>query len=393
MFSFLIFVKILSKKRMKYDYIFAGIGLASLMILDKMIDAKLLESKKVLLLEPNDKNCNDRTWCFWDNKLGDFDHLVSKKWEQALFVNECKTVQCLSDDSNYKMIESIRFYNYVLNKLDKYPEIVWKKESFIAFEDKNSEVIVTSNVAEYSTDKFFNSVFEVSKIENNINYPLLKQHFIGWFVRTTNPIFDANCATFMDFSIPQKENTRFMYVLPFSENEALVEYTLFSPSLLQESEYEEAISDYLKEKGATTFDIIKKEQGNIPMTVFPFWKINSRNVLHIGTAGGWTKASTGYTFKNAIKQSERVVSLFKKTTIDFRKSHKTNRFLFYDKLFVKVLYKNNVLGKQIFSNMFIKVQPKKIFKFLDEESNLKEELEIIWACPKIPFIKVLLGLK
>ena len=75
---------------MKYDYIFAGAGLASLMILDKMIDAKFLEHKKVLLLEPNNKNTNDRTWCFWDEETGNFDDLVSKKWQQALFINEKK---------------------------------------------------------------------------------------------------------------------------------------------------------------------------------------------------------------------------------------------------------------------------------------------------------------
>ena len=375
--------------QIKYDYIFAGAGLASLMILDKMIDASLLEGKKVLLLELNDKNNNDRTWCFWDDKSGSFDDLVSKKWKQALFINESQTIECLSGEANYKMIESIHFYDYVLNKLKKYPEIVWKKEKFIAFEDQNSSVIVTSNVAKYTATIFFNSVFDISKIENNIKYPLLKQHFIGWFVRTSNPIFDANCATFMDFSIQQKGNTRFMYVLPFSETEALVEYTLFSPHLLQENEYEEAINNYLKEKGATTFEIIKKEQGNIPMTVFPFWEKNKKNVLHIGTAGGWTKASTGYTFKNTIKQSERVILLLKEPMIDFRKFHKPNRFLFYDTLFVRVLYKNNALGKKIFSNMFLKVHPKKIFKFLDEESNLKEELEVILACPKIPFLKAL----
>ncbi|MEO8236086.1 MAG: lycopene cyclase family protein [Flavobacterium sp.] len=377
---------------MKYDYIFAGAGLASLMILDKMIDARLLDSKKVLLLDTNDKNDNDRTWCFWEEESGDLDDLVSKKWEKALFTNEKQTIDCLPDCSNYKMIESIRFYNYVLNKLKKYPEIIWKKEKFISFEDKKKEVIVKTNTENYTTSILFNSIFDASKIENNKKYPLLKQHFIGWFVKTTNPIFDANCATFMDFSIPQKGNTRFMYVLPFSETEALVEYTLFSPNLLQEGEYEEAISSYLKEKGATSFEIIKKEQGNIPMTVFPFWKSNSKNVLHIGTAGGWTKASTGYTFKNTIKQSERVVLLLKNLTIDFNKFHKPNRFSFYDKLFVGVLYKNNELGKKIFSNMFLKVKSKKILRFLDEKSNLKEELEIILACPKIPFIKALLNL-
>ena len=283
---------------MKYDYIFAGIGLASLMILDKMIENRLLENKKVLLLEPNDKKYNDRTWCFWESKLGGFDDLVSKKWQEAHFINDKQTINCLSGDINYKMIESNRFYNHVLDKLTKYPEIVWKKESYISFEDKGTEVIVTSNIRTYTTSKFFNSTIDISKLENNKKHPLLKQHFIGWFIKTSNPVFNVNCATFMDFSIPQKGNTRFMYVLPFSEREALVEYTLFSSNLLQENEYENAISDYLREIGVTTFEIIKKEQGNIPMTVFPFWKSNSKNVLHIGTAGGWTKASTGYTFKN-----------------------------------------------------------------------------------------------
>uniref|UniRef100_UPI00374DB127 lycopene cyclase family protein n=1 Tax=Flavobacterium sp. TaxID=239 RepID=UPI00374DB127 len=79
--------------QIKYDYIFAGAGLASLMILDKMIDARLLDKKKILLLEPNDKNSNDKTWCFWENEIGDFDNLVSKKWKQAIFLNQNRTVQ------------------------------------------------------------------------------------------------------------------------------------------------------------------------------------------------------------------------------------------------------------------------------------------------------------
>jgi lycopene beta-cyclase len=32
------------------------------------------------------------------------------------------------------------------------------------------------------------------------------------------------------------------------------------------------------------------------MTCYPLEK-NTQRVLNIGTAGGWTKASTGYTFK------------------------------------------------------------------------------------------------
>ena len=72
-------------------------------------------------------------------------------------------------------------------------------------------------------------------------YPLLQQHFIGWKIKTSEPAFTADKATFMDFSVAQKGNTRFMYVLPFSKTEALIEYTLFSKDLLPEKEYEECL--------------------------------------------------------------------------------------------------------------------------------------------------------
>jgi len=181
-----------------------------------------------------------------------------------------------------------------------------------------------------------------------------------------------------------------MYVLPLSETEALIEYTLFSADLLEEKEYEAAIESYLSEKGIASFEILKKEKGNIPMTAYPFWKNNSKHVLNIGTAGGWTKASSGYTFQNSTKQSKKVVAFLKKDTVDFRDFNKTNRFWFYDKLFIDVLYKNNELGYGLFSGLFSKVEPEIVLRFLDEETTVLEELKVIMACPKKPFLKALM---
>ena len=96
----------------------------------------------------------------------------------------------------------------------------------------------------------------------------------------------------MDFEVPQKNNTRFMYVLPFSKHEALVEYTLFSKDLLEDKEYESAIQAYLEDKKAGEVSIVEKEKGSIPMTAYDFSQHNTANLLHIGTAGGWTKAQT-----------------------------------------------------------------------------------------------------
>ena len=210
---------------------------------------------------------------------------------------------------------------------------------------------------------------------------------MGWVIKTKTPIFDVDKATYMDFSIPQKGNTRFMYVLPYEENVALVEYTLFSENVLPKQEYEAAIQNYIKEHlNCEPFEILEKEQGNIPMTCFDFTQNNTQRIFHIGTGGGWAKPSTGYTFMSTSKKVPQLVSLLKSET-EFKGLKAKKRFWFYDLLFLDVLHSNNAIGHQIFTSLFQSRRPQLIFKFLDEETNLWEEIYYILGCPKMPFLK------
>lgn len=373
----------------RYDYIFAGVGLAGLMVLHEMVEADVLKNKKVLLLEPDAKAHNDRTWCFWEKGVGQWDAIVTKEWSSGFFVNNEKTIACFGDGMKYKMIESQSFYEKMLNELKAFPQIIWKKERVKDWIENPSEVIVTTEAASYRGEVVFNSILDLRPLRNDKKHALLLQHFQGWFVKTDAPFFDADSATFMDFSVPQKGNTRFMYVLPISATEALVEYTLFSAEMLKDGAYENAIAEYLKQKGVAKYEIIRKESGVIPMTACPFWEKNSKRVLHIGSAGGWTKASTGYTFKNSVKYSKRVAAVLKKEEVDFTDFFKPNRFTFYDSLFVDVLFRENQLGYNLFGGMFSRVKTETVFRFLDEETTLAEDIKVILSCPTLPFVKAL----
>jgi lycopene beta-cyclase len=180
-----------------------------------------------------------------------------------------------------------------------------------------------------------------------------------------------------------------MYVLPFSKKEALIEYTLFSDSLLNQKEYENALNEYLRGLGIGKFSIKSKESGKIPMTVFPFEKQNSKNILHIGTAGGWSKPSTGYTFKN-IERKTKVLVKFLKQKDNFVKFSKKTRFWYYDLIFLDVLFQNNHLGSELFKQMFKNNNPNMIFKFLDEKTSFFEEIKIMLSFPNGIFIKTIL---
>jgi len=180
----------------------------------------------------------------------------------------------------------------------------------------------------------------------------------------------------MNFNVSQKNETRFVYVLPESNKRALVEYTLFSKTLLSEKEYLEEIKKYLNSINTGGYKILEKEKGQIPMTCFRFDNYNTENLLHIGIAGGWTKASTGYTFSRINEKTKALINHIKKEK-PLNRFNQTNRFWFYDLIFLDVLYNQNYLGSNLFKKMFEKNDPKTIFKFLDDKSNFWEELKII----------------
>lgn len=370
-----------------FDFIFAGGGLASLMTLQRMVQSGSFTGKSILIIEPDSNKGNDRTWCFWEEGSGEWDGLLSKQWDYALFADAGFSNRMQLAPYRYKMLRSADFYGSVRNLIKQNSDVTIVEDSVTAFTDNGSIVTVTTALSTYTCNKLFNSIYKPEMAQKS-KYPLLQQHFIGWFVKTDKPAFDSGCVTFMDFSVPQRGNTRFMYVLPLSETEALIEYTLFSKDLLPVADYEDAIKDYLTDKCVSHYTITETEKGNIPMTCYPFWQENTKNIVNIGSAGGWTKASTGYTFKNTTKKSREIVSFLQKQD-DFRKLGGKNRFWFYDLLLLDILYKTNEIGSTIFSAMFRKVCPQLIFKFLDEETTFAEELKVIWACPKMPFIKAL----
>jgi lycopene beta-cyclase len=247
-------------------------------------------------------------------------------------------------------------------------------------------VIVSTDEQIYRCSTLFNSIFDWSVLRKQNRYPVLQQHFLGWYIKTPRPLFDTETAVFMDFTVPQLQETRFMYVLPYTQTEALIEYTLFSKELLDKSEYEDAIRDYLQDKNITDYQLIEVEQGSIPMCSYPFWENNSKNVHFIGSAGGWTKASTGFTFKNISRKTTDLVNHIaaKKPLSHFAKK---NRFWWYDLLFLDILAKYNHRGASLFSGMFRNNSPKQIFQFLDEQSHFLQELMIMRSFPTLLFVK------
>ncbi|MBL7810341.1 MAG: hypothetical protein JNN28_21135, partial [Saprospiraceae bacterium] len=132
--------------------------------------------------------------------------------------------------------------------------------------------------------------------------------------------------------------------------------------------------------------VTETEQGIIPMTDFPFEQYSVERHLRIGTGGGWVKPSTGYSFKNSEKNARRIVHNLK-TGKRVDEGLISRKFRWYDAIFLDVLHRHNAKGPELFYTMYRKNPIQRIFAFLDDESTLTEDLQIINGFPKAPFVR------
>ena len=349
-----------------------------------IIQSGKFTNKKILLVDKDPKHANDRTWFFWQKNQGLFEPVVYRQWNHLLFFGEDFSRRLEIAPYFYKMVRGIDFYEYCFKKIRQHSniDILFEKVDRIFSESKTGVVV---NDQTFYADYVFNSIlFEKPQLRKNESW--LLQHFKGWVIETGEDCLDQNVATLMDFRIKQDFGTTFCYVLPIDNRRALIEYTVFSGELLQQDQYDEGLQYYIKDiLNITSYQIVEKEFGVIPMTDFKF-SSHQNNIIHIGTAGGQTKGSSGYTFNFIQKHSKAIVDALVQTGRPFITST-PKRFNFYDSVLLKVLEEGRVPGKQLFTDLFEKNSIDMIFKFLDNESTVGEEIKIISTLPTMPFLK------
>lgn len=371
---------------MKYDYIIAGAGCAGLSLLYRILQEPNLQQKNILILDKGNKQNNDRTWCFWEKEQGLFEEIVHAKWNTLEFLSTNFEEKLALGAYTYKMILGSDFYNFVFKLANNFKNVTFLQEPIVAINSNEQSAFVKTTKKTYFGEYVFNST-PIFNPEINIKNSLL-QHFTGWVIETEQPVFDAKVGRLMDFRVSQENGATFMYVLPTSTKEALVEYTLFSPEVLNKEEYNLEIKKYIKnELNITNYKIKHKEFGIIPMSLAKFKKNPKKNVINIGTAGGFTKASSGYTFQFIQKDVAAIVTNLKNNKSAVSKiSFREKIYNWYDATLIDVLLCKKHTGKDIFTRMFQNIPTEKILAFLGNESSFLEDVLIMKSLPIKSFL-------
>ncbi|MGB6268207.1 MAG: lycopene cyclase family protein [Olleya sp.] len=369
-----------------YDYIIVGNGLAGLQLALALSKDPFFKQKQIALIDVDTKSINDKTWSFWETGNGKWETVTHQKWQNAKVITSKKNIELKLAPYTYKTIRAIDFYTEAKAHLSQQENISFLVEQVTSVKE-NKMVLVTTKTNSYTANHVFDSRITDDIKSKLTDYITITQHFKGWVIKTETDYFNEDTVTMMDYRLKDGNQTTFTYVLPFSKREALVEFTYFTENLVEEEVYDsylkQYIQDYLK---IDNYQIIETETGQIPMTNFPFDSYNTEKVTKIGTAGGWVKGSTGYSFKHTEKKVEKIIANLKTNKTPSKHLFKS-KYKFYDKIFLKVLKDENHKGEWIFEQFYNKNSIQTMFRFLDEESTFKEELKVMWSLFSWSFIK------
>lgn len=344
-----------------------------------------LRDRSILILDKDVKDRNDRTWCFWEKGEGAFESIVFRKWNRVSFHGTTHTGALDLGRYQYKMLRGIDFYEFIQNELNKWPNIERRQATINRIKETPQGGFVIADDEPYIADYVFDSTFAL-KLNQPEHHNLL-QHFRGWVIKTEKDCFNPTLPELMDFRVAQQGDCRFVYVMPFDTKTALVEFTLFNDYLLADTDYEAALRQYIDQFLDTgTYEICEVETGIIPMSDEPTEENPSEHIVRIGTAGGHTKPSTGYTFQRTQRYLRTIVTNLAETGKPNRKtSWFGNRFKLYDSILLNVLEQHRHPADDLFTRFYADNRPERIFRFLDEETRFIDEVRVFTTMPWRPF--------
>lgn len=361
----------------------------------------LLSGKSVLLVEPESKTTNDKTFCFWgeptDSMVKDLEPLITHSWSSvSIAQKESLSLHPLK----YWQVSSIHLYQHI-HKLSAQQGWTTLNERIEAIFQDEEGPFIASGDCEYRATHFFDSRNPTFAPPTGYQTHLW-QSFYGWKVKSEQPVFNPTDFRMMDFNTAQDGYTQFVYVLPYSNCEALIEITRFGTEIIPRDIAELRLQVYLDSMDCQ-YSIIETEEGCIPMSNAHLHIQKMDGVIPLGGRNKAIKPSTGYAFKTMYQQAETISQQcqvleqrsienpnsdsLKKLTIEFNQA--PARFEFYDSLLLRILHQQPQFGKPIFETLFNRVKIPRVLTFLDEKTSLTQDIGILKELPFYPFLKAL----
>jgi lycopene beta-cyclase len=351
-------------------------------------------SGKIDIYDSRTKFDRDQRWCSWGKMPDSFKPVIKHSWHKWAVCDKRDQIIKSSGKHTYSEIYAPDFFKHFHSKWTESSSKtqIHLGEKITEIKQKEGFVEVETNCGKSRAKLVFDARNNGSKnIESlkSTKSVYLHQTFLGWKVKFKKPVFDPETVTLMDFSVRQTIDLSFIYILPYSETEALVESTCFGETPLGWEVHFTNVEDYLSEKFGNDYEILGEESGNLPMTTAQINPKPGENIYAIGIAGGHARPSSGYAFYRIQRHTQQIAKAIvagKPIPLNFS----AKKYDFYDGVFLQAIRMKPEIAHEFFMKLFAKVSSESLIRFLVDESSFGDDFKVVKAMPKVDFLKAFL---
>jgi lycopene beta-cyclase len=345
---------------------------------------------RTVVLESRPVYTNDRTWCFWQQPSDYFAHLATHSWSALQLRAADRTVRFDCRSTPYQMLPAETFYAEACRLIDQSHSVDLRRGIQVTAEPRRC-----GDVWKVETDQGAITARQI--IDTRPPGPgspitaTLWQSFAGLEVVCDSAPFDPRSAMLMDFGQSTDGNIHFTYVLPIARNRALVESTVFGPRPLQASFFTEWQTNAVaRECGGADFAVLRSEHGVLPMgIVSPRISARTAGLTRVGVMRGAARPATGYAFGRIQRWAHQCATAVRegRPAPIHRPDPLYTRLM--DNLFLNVLRARPDLAPRLFLDLFEKVEPARLIRFLSDTGSFADHAAVAAALPTGPFLRAL----
>lgn len=364
-----------------------GGGLAGLSLAVQLVEHGV--DRPITVLEPRTGYTDDRTWCFWDTDAHPFRDAIEQRWWQwRVATDAAPGITCTSTRYPYCRLPAGRFYAAALAILADAANVRVVKGvgARDIWAESGGRLAAVTDDGVYRAGLVFDGRPPGPGTWPLNGHPFMWQDFMGWRVTGRPGSFDPDTLDLMDFREAPADAVRFLYVLPLSDREALLETTLFTQGPPGHTDHTAYLNAALAARSGGPSAIAATEHGRIPMTTAPPPLPARANVIPIGTRAGAPRPSTGYAFLAIQRHTAALaarVARGRPGPVPMRAPH--TRWL--DKVFLTRLQGDPGGAPELFRRMFQRVPADRMVRFLTENGGLVDHGAVIAALPTLPLLR------
>lgn len=342
--------------------------------------------QRMAILEKRKQYLDDRSWCFWLTEP-DFEHedIVCKRWNKWLFSQHCQSVSHETDKSPYGLIKSIDYYqkttHAILNDQRQELHLGIDVESI---EQKNGYYEIATSSGLYKAACLIDTRPDSLEV---IKKARLYQIFYGLEIKTKAPVFDTSSVMLMSNLSASEEFCQFDYILPITENHALLEVTRFSKNLHSPLELKTACDTLLKSL-TQDVEISREEAAVLPMGI-PLQKQSPSTHFNLSQHYGSLRASSGYGFLRLQSQARTIAHHIANKTLlqSVNVDNALDRWM--DAYFCRVLSRQMRQAPDVFMQMARALSAEDFARFMNGTINWSLRWQVLKAMPTGLFLRAL----